>query len=177
MVIVLPLKVNMDRITVKKLETEAEMLGKAYVHHKAWHEAYSGIIDRSYLDEMTLGNCESIARKWPDNIIIAMDDEKVVGFVGYGKYHDDELPDAGEIYSLYILSEYYGAGVGAQLMRAALDELKAYDLIALWVLKDNRRAIRFYEKCGFCADGSEKKITLGSPVAEIRMTLGHGITV
>lgn len=32
-------------ITVKAMETDAEIRGKAYVHWKSWHEAYKGLVD------------------------------------------------------------------------------------------------------------------------------------
>ena len=53
-------------------------------------------------------------------------------------------------------------------MQAGLDELD-YPEVALWVLKDNKCAIRFYEKCGFCLDGREEEIKLGSPIVEAGM--------
>ncbi len=37
------------------------------------------------------------------------------------------------------------------------------------VLKENKRAIRFYEKCGFRFDGREEEITLEIPIVEVRM--------
>ena len=71
---------------------------------------------------------------------------------------------------MYVLSEFCGTGVGQCLMEAALSELRSYPAVCLWVLKENGRAIRFYEKCGFRADGEE----LFSPRVkawEIRMVL------
>ena len=41
--------------------------------------------------------------------------------------------------------------------------------IYLWVLKDNKRAIAFYQKMGFTVDGPEKILELGKPVKELRM--------
>ena len=37
-------------ITIKRIETEDEIRGKAFVHWKAWHEAYTGLISQEYLD-------------------------------------------------------------------------------------------------------------------------------
>ena len=55
-------------------------------------------------------------------------------------------------------------------MDAALEQLRGYRQICLWVLKDNKRAIRFYQKCGFSPDGEE--IYCASIAAkEIRMIL------
>ena len=159
-------------IIIKKMETDAEIKGKAYVHYKSWHEAYSELIDHDYLKNVTMEKCEMIAYKWPDNIFVAKDEEKVIGFIGYGKYRDEQLPDTGEIFAVYVLKEYYGKGVGQALMREALKKLP-YSQIALWVLKGNVRAIRFYEKCGFRFDGCEQEIRLGSPASEQRMLLNR----
>ena len=156
-------------VFVKPMETEAELLGKAYVHWKSWHEAYAGLIPPEYLDGFTLSRCETIARKWTDNLLVAKDGERVIGFCGYGGYRDDSLPDTGEIFALYVLSPYYGTGVGAMLMNAALARLDRYPAVALWVLGDNGRAIRFYEKQGFIPDGTEQTVSLGAPLREIRM--------
>ena len=141
-------------IEIKKMETEDETKGKAYVHWCAWHEAYPGLVSQEYLDRLTLERCEKIAYEWPDNLMIAKDAGRVIGFIGYGD-RGDEAPDTGEIFALYTLSEYYGKDVGRQLMDAALQQLREYKQICLWVLKDNKRAIHFYQKCGFCPNGEE----------------------
>ena len=142
-------------VTIKKMETDDEIKGKAYVHWKSWQEAYPGIVDQQYLDELTLEKCESIAYRWLDNIIIAKDGDAVVGFAGYGKYRNDELENTGEVFAIYILAEYYGRGVGYRLMQEALSQLADYPKIAVWVLKDNKRAINFYKRCGYRLDGRQ----------------------
>ena len=50
-----------NNLKVKKMETDDEIRGKAYVHWKAWHEAYPGLVDQGYLEDMTLEKCEKIA--------------------------------------------------------------------------------------------------------------------
>ena len=89
-------------IVIKKMETDAEIKGKAYVHWKSWQEAYSGIVDQRYLDSLTLDKCEKIAFRRTDNVIIAKDGDSVIGFVGFGKYRNDELENAGEVFAIYI---------------------------------------------------------------------------
>ena len=156
-------------VIIKKMETDDEIRGKGYVHYKAWQEAYTGLIDQSCLDNMSEQKCVEIAYRWPDNLLVAKDGERVVGFVGYGKCRNEDLVDAGEVFAIYILKEYYGKGVGKALMDAALDLLKDYRQVAVWVLKGNNRAIRFYEKCSFGFDGKTEIKTLGSPITELRM--------
>ena len=156
-------------IVIKKMETDEEIRGKAYVHWQSWHEAYPGMISQDYLDRFTLERAEKMAFNWRDTLIVAKDGDRVVGFVGYGDRGEEAL-GLGEIFALYVLSEYYGTGVGRKLMDAGLEQLKGYPKACLWVLKDNGRAIRFYEKCGFRPDGKEMHSN-NVDADEIRMVL------
>lgn len=156
------------------MEPGAETEGKAYVHYRSWHETYPGLVDASYLEGVTLEECTEIARQWPDNILVAKDGARVIGFAGYGAYRDDSLPAHGEIYALYVLAAYQGKGVGRALADAALERLSGYSKIALWVLEGNARAIRFYERYGFRCDGTRAEILLGAPNMELRMIYARG---
>lgn len=160
-------------IIIKPMESEDEIKGKAYVHWKAWHEAYTGLVDQAYLDGFTLEKCTDIAFRWPDNLLVAKDGRKVVGFVGYGICGDEALPETGEVYAIYILQDYYDQRIGYALMSAAMKKLSAYKKIVVWVLEGNRRAIRFYERYGFRFDGTRKQIMLGTANTEVRMILPY----
>ena len=159
----------MCKYLIQEMESEEEINGKAYVHYKSWHETYTNLVDTAYMNTITLEKCVKMARKWRENILIAKDGEKVIGFVGYGSYRDAALPDLGEVYALYVLEEYQGLKVGYALMNAALQKLTDYKKIAVWVLKDNHKAIQFYERYGFRWDGTSMEIMLGAPNVELRM--------
>ena len=90
-------------ITIKKMETDDEIEGKAYVHWKSWQEAYHGLIDQRYLDGLSLEKYESNAYRMLDNIAIAKDGDAVVGFVSYGKYRKEDLENTGEVFAIYVL--------------------------------------------------------------------------
>lgn len=154
---------------IKPMHTVQEIDGKGYVHYKSWQETYAELIDAEYLKNMTEEKCKAIAHKWTNNILVAKDGDKVIGFVGYGKYRDDTLSDCGEVFAIYVLADYYGQKVGYELMNAAFEKLAAYKHIAVWVLKGNERAIKFYEKYGFRFDGTEQEVKLGTPNTELRM--------
>lgn len=158
-------------IIIKQMDTEDEIKGKAYVHWRSWHEAYPNLVSQEYLDNLTLEKCEAMAFKWPENLLVAKDANRVIGFVGYGD-RGNEAPETGEIFALYVLSEYYGKGVAQQLMRAGLEQLKNYPQVCLWVLKENRRAISFYQKCGFAPDG-EELVSPNIKATEIRMVFAR----
>ena len=144
-----------ERIVIKPVETEEELRGRAYVHYKAWHEAYTGLIRQEVLDEHTLERSLERSRTLKDRSIVAKNGERVIGFVSFGPDRDDRA-DTGEVYALYVLREYYGTGVGARLLAAAGEALGEYPRLCLWALKANRRALRFYEKEGFRPDGAQK---------------------
>ena len=95
-------------IIIKQMETEEEIKGKAYVHWRAWHEAYPDLVSQEYLNQLTLEKCEAIAFKWTDHLLVAKDGDRVIGFVGYGD-RGKEAPETGEIFALYVLSEFYNA--------------------------------------------------------------------
>ncbi|MBK4774611.1 GNAT family N-acetyltransferase [Streptococcus rubneri] len=156
------------KIIIKTMETPEEIEGKSIVHWHTWREAYDDLLPADYQETMTLDRCRFFSQKYPENTLIAMDGKKVVGFISYGKFRGETI-QAGEIIALYVLKDYYGKGVSKQLMHAAFVALDQFSEIYLWVLKDNKRAIAFYQKMGFTFDGQEQILKLGKPVKELRM--------
>ena len=86
--------------TIKPLETEAEVLGKAYVHYTAWEETYTGLLPPEYLAKRSLAMCEETARAFPENTLVALEDGRVVGFAAYS-------PQARDFVSLRPASAIY----------------------------------------------------------------------
>ena len=156
------------KIIIKTMETPEEIEGKSLVHWQTWREAYDDLLPTDFQETMTLEKCRFFSQKYPENTLIAMDGKKGVGFISYGNYRDETI-QAGEIIALYVLKDYYGKGVSKQLMHAAFVALDQFSEIYLWVLKDNKRAIAFYQKMGFTFDGQEQILKLGKPVKELRM--------
>ena len=154
---------------VKPMETAEEMDGKGYVHYKSWQETYRVLMEASYLEGVTLERCQAMARKWTDNILVAKDGDKVIGFAAYGPCRDEGASDFGEVFAIYVLAEFHRQRVGYELMNAAFEKLKEYKEIVVWVLKGNDKAIKFYERYGFRFDGMEKEVMLGGRNVELRM--------
>ena len=156
------------KIIIKTMETPEEIEGKSLVHWQTWREAYDDLLPAEFQETMTLDKCRFFSQKYPENTLIAMDGKKVIGFISYGNFCDEAI-QAGEIIALYVLKDYYGKGVSKQLMHAAFVALDQFSEIYLWVLKDNKRAIAFYQKMGFTFDDQEQILKLGKPVKELRM--------
>ena len=154
---------EMDQYTFKPMETDSEMEGKGYVHYTAWQETYAGLVDPGFLAGLSPEKQIAAARNKPGNTLIAKDGETVMGFAAYSPCRDKDLPGWGEVRAIYVLRAYQGQKVGYRLMEAALEQLADYPRIALWVLKGNEKAVRFYERCGFRFDGTERTSLWGPP--------------
>ncbi|NOY43134.1 MAG: GNAT family N-acetyltransferase [Planctomycetes bacterium] len=160
----------------------------ALVHITSWRSAYRGIIP----DELLEGLDEAQrTAQWVANIagnsirtIVADSDGRIVGFASFGSTRDDDECDdddptrVGEIQAIYVNPNEWSKGIGQSLCACAIEELSAqsYEQITLWVLKDNRRACRFYELAGFDLDGTTKVKKIGVPLelARYRMQLQYG---
>jgi GNAT superfamily N-acetyltransferase len=79
---------------------------------------------------------------------------------------------AGELYALYVTPAWWSTGTGRALMGQVLTSLEAegYMRVVLWVLADNARARRFYERAGFAADGGTNVLSGLGGVLEVRYT-------
>lgn len=128
-------------------------------------------MDADCLKGRTLENCREMARRWPERCLVADVERQIVGFAAYGPCGDEGLSGCGEVFALYVLRAYQGQKIGYALMDACLRELDGVRAVILWVLSDNLRAVHFYERYGFRADGARKTIRLGTEKEEIRMRL------
>jgi ribosomal protein S18 acetylase RimI-like enzyme len=74
-------------------------------------------------------------------------------------------PPVAELYALYVAPDHWSTGTGRALMDQVLAEVRAarYPRIILWVLRDNYRARRFYERAGFRRRGQEHPSFVGPP--------------
>lgn len=144
----------------------------AAAHVRTWQAAYEHVFGAERL--AALDTPERRGR-WQRRLtdgervwVAEADDGRVVGFAWIGDSRDDE--DKGELYAIYVLPETWGSGAGSALMAAALAALRAsYATAILWVLEDNPRARRFYEREGWRLDGARKTgELLGLAVPEVR---------
>ncbi len=74
-------------------------------------------------------------------------------------------PLAAELYTLYVAPDHWSTGTGRALMDQVLTAVRAegHPRIILWVLRDNHRARRFYERAGFRRRGREHPGFVGAP--------------
>lgn len=164
----------MKALLIKQVESREEINGMGLVLCQGWHETYTGLVDRDFLNQITVEKGVNRAEAQKEHALISIMGDRVIGLVSFGPYRNEDAQDdskVGEIYAIYVLAQFHGKKVGYQLMNAALDRMSGYDKIVLWVLQGNEKAIRFYERYGFQLDGKEKQIVLGTEQTELRMTL------
>ena len=144
----------------------------ARVHAETWREAYEHVFGAERLASVTvgarLGQWERILAANQSDVFVAAADG-IVGFVSTGDSRDADA-DA-ELFAIYVLPGIWGTGAGSALMRAGIDSLRdaGYRDAILYVLDDNPRAQRFYEREGWTLDGERKEDEyLGLRVAEVR---------
>lgn len=142
--------------------TEHDRSALGVIYCLSWREAYKNIIPDEYLNSLTVENCTP--NKINSNDILVIEDNgTIVGLVNFGKARDEGCKNAGELRSIYVLPDFWMKGFGQILFSSAAKKLKGlgFEKFYLWVLKDNSRARKFYEKMGMRNTNIEQKINIG----------------
>jgi GNAT superfamily N-acetyltransferase len=154
----------------------ADAASVAGVHVRSWQAAYRGLLPDEYLDGLrpedragryTFGDLR------PDRpaTIVAVERGIIRGFATIGPSRDGDRPGDGELHSLNVDPDRWGAGIGRALMGAVRAGLVRWGFVeaGLWVLVGNERAERFYRLDGWVADGSRRADEVwGVAVDEVR---------
>lgn len=145
---------------------------------RGWQRAYAGMIPQAYLDAMDTGRDAERRRAYlmaeggPLNLVAETPDTTLTGWACYGPCRDGSArPGSAELYALYAHPDHLGTGTGRALLTEVTARARAdgFDGMALWVLKENTRARRFYERAGFRPDGAEETFEAGGAmIPELR---------
>ncbi|MDQ8735873.1 GNAT family N-acetyltransferase [Paenibacillus sp. LHD-38] len=162
----------MTEIRWAKLE-DARDLG--LVHSESYRNAYKGVLPDEFLNQYTPISREryfyNSLIQGTEHIAITLVNNKAVGCLMLKACSDNDLQKfSGEISAIYLLQNFRAIGLGSQLLNWGLERLKdlGYSTAVLWVLKENKNAIMFYEKQGFMRDGTERIILRGRELSQIR---------
>ena len=155
-------------MTVRAARPE-DARGIAEVHVRTWQAAYRHRFPAEVLDELSVDEREAQWQEWLDagtNIWVAVVGQEIVGFAAAGPSRGKE--DIAELYAIYVLPEHWGSGAAHDLMASAISWFREHDYPSamLWVLADNPRARRFYEREGWHFDGTRTDVVSGVEVEE-----------
>ena len=128
----------------------------------SWKTAYRGMVDDDYLDALDGSHWVEFLTSHGGNVfsMVLEEDQTIIGAAILAKSLKEQ-----EIYllSFYLLPDKIGQGYGRVFYREIEIEARrrGYTRCVLDVLKDNQRAIRFYEANQFIDTGREEGAVLG----------------
>jgi GNAT superfamily N-acetyltransferase len=126
----------------------------ARIHVEAWRDAYAALLPPEYLARM---DPRIEAARWNraagsrlENTLVADADGEVAGYAIIGPARGQQTQPAGEIYALYVETDWREQGVGRALVEAAFDRFRKRGLgeAVIWCLEGNFAARGFYQRCG-----------------------------
>jgi len=153
---------------------DVDLLPVGALHFRSRAAAYAHILSAETLASpgaAALAEWWSERWKWEretHRLTVAEDFERIIGFSYVGP---SETVGAAELYAIHVDPVVVGSGVGRLLMADALERLAEVggERAVLWVLEDNERARRFYDRGGWTADGETRVESIGGePVKQLR---------
>ena len=138
------------------------------IRELAWKKEYYDILPSAIInDKNKEENIQHLQDQIKENnrILVATDEEKIVGFIFYAKTQGNEYENA-EIREIYVLPEYQNQGIGKQLFenaKEALKKLRFTSFIVVCPLKNNH--IGFFTHLGGIEKGNKTGKILNYPIA------------
>jgi ribosomal protein S18 acetylase RimI-like enzyme len=118
----------------------------ARCHIAAWRDSYRPLIAEAILSRPSLE--DDYVRKWndrlrqPDNLIFVAENGRgeLLGFILGGRERTGRTDYRGEIYSVYVLNEHRGLGIGRNLFQQLAGALLENQITSavVWVFEENQ---------------------------------------
>ncbi len=150
----------------------------AELHNLSLREAFKGVVADDQIPEVALEKRQAFWREAIEysepHVQVALNGEKIVGFVGYDRSRDPKTPNTmGEIWAIYAAPDYWGLGVGLALWDAAREGLVEEGClnVSVWAPVGVERVVRFHELAGFKREMTTiKTVPMGAvKIEEIRL--------
>ena len=159
----------------------------ARVHQASWMAAYGSLLSAETLAQVSEVSLDDRERSWSDRIPrtggdgyrtwVADEAGTVVGLAFTQPTSDDDLNplEVAELKALYVHPDWFGRGAGRALLDRAVGGMRAQGFLqaTLWVVEGNARAIGFYERAGWKADGKREPCfrVFNAPALRYRLPL------
>ncbi|WP_370044533.1 N-acetyltransferase family protein [Lysinibacillus sp. RC79] len=115
---------------------------------KSWHHTYEGIIPHEIQNrflQVAYSRDRLLDRIENSLFLVAILDESIVGFANFSNVVDGEA----ELYSIYLLPETQGKGIGTALLQEGIKMLPDLTSLLVCVEKENTIGMNFYQAKGF----------------------------
>lgn len=144
---------------------------------ETWHATYDPIYGPERVSAITdeWHSVEALRARldMTDSEFILADDGEAIAGMAFARAVEGE--SVVMLHQLYVRPGYQGRGVGGRLLEEVQDSFPEARTIRLEVEEANRRAVSFYEGCGFtmagrtancgCADSGIPAVIMEKPVA------------
>jgi len=143
----------------------------ARIHVETWRTTYAGMLPDDLLvalSEKKQANMWRRMLRGGETVMLAeAPNMGVVGFGSYGPNRSGRPGFTGEVYTLYVMPDYQGIGLGRGLLRALFGALtrEGHDSALIWVLEKNPARF-FYEAMGGRPIGGRDTVMWGESVRE-----------
>jgi L-amino acid N-acyltransferase YncA len=131
---------------------DSAAIGRVYVD--SWRTSYAGLLPDDYLARLSYLEQESawrlqLARPGLATFVAEDATGQIVGFASGGAERTGTGTYFAELYTLYLLEDYHGRGIGRQLVSAFCGRIMrvGFRSMLVWVLQGNP-ARRFYARLG-----------------------------
>lgn len=162
--------------------TAADAVAIADVHIASWRNVYKGVLKDETLEGL---DAEVLTKEWVDGIErpespdiriwVLSDNGSIVGYSRTGPNRDSDIGDASvaEVYGFYTHPNAWGSGAGSLMMDGVLNDFRerGFQSSTLWVVDENPRARRFYEKKGWRHEPGPVNTCFGAPEVRYRIDL------
>lgn len=126
----------------------------AQIHVDAWRDSYAALLPADYLARL---DHRIEAARWNrnggnrlENTLVADVDGEIAGYAIIGSARGRSAAPAGEVYALYVETDWREHGIGRALIDTAFTRFRSrgFSEALIWCLKGNFAARGFYERCG-----------------------------
>jgi ribosomal protein S18 acetylase RimI-like enzyme len=123
----------------------------ARVYKEAWRFTYQGIIPHLHLEAIIAHRgTDWWVKRCDGGLIVGTFNDVPQGYAVLGRAVSAPVPDAGEIFELYVAPTFIGIGLGQRMFLAARESLQKDGCrgLIVWALADNEAACAFYSHLG-----------------------------
>jgi GNAT superfamily N-acetyltransferase len=166
-----------------RLAEAADAQGIAEVHVRVWQIGYAPWVDAAYAEALsvrtsTMRWLASLADPLQADTLVAVEDSRIVGWTSYGVNRNGIGLGVGEVYGLYVDPDYWGEGIGAELLADATRALAeaGFESAIIWTIAADERARAFYEERGWTDDGESEPHESGAEVVRYSFVLRRALT-
>ncbi len=137
----------------------------ADIQINGWRNAYRGMVEDTVLfKKLSIPAkalaLEAVLQEGAEEWYVYEEDEIVKGILLIGKSRDEDLPDAFELWCIYVDHFMLRSGIGKSLLDfcESTARSRGFRSVILWVLEKNVIGRNFYEKYGYRVEGKKQDI-------------------